>query len=117
MTRVLCAATFAALCSAFALAQPMSLPFAIGAANVAMVGDKEPELPNTPAGKVAKAYLAAFNDSSDSAQQKFEEAFRVASKLAEASASERANRMKAMREKNGTLKITQIRESEANTIP
>ncbi len=116
MTRVLTAATLTALCSAFALAQPMSLPFAMGAATVAMAGDKEPELPNTPAGNIAKAYLAAFNDSAEGAQQKFEENYRVASKLAEASASERASRMKAMREKNGTFKITQIRESEANTI-
>lgn len=116
MTRVLTAATLAALCASFAVAQPMGLPIAVAATNLALVGDKEPELPNTPAGKVAKAYLAAFNDSAEGAQQKFEETYRVAAKLAETSASERANRMKAMREKNGTFKITQIRESEANTI-
>lgn len=116
MTRVLTAATLAVLCASFAVAQPLGLPLAVAATNFALISDKEPELPNTPAGKVAKAYLAAFNDSSEGAQQKFEEKYRVAARLAETSASERANRMKAMREKNGEFKITQIRESEANTI-
>ncbi len=80
---------------------------------LAILGSTPPgdqaKLPDTPAGKIAAAYLAAFNDGADAALVKFEQDYRVAAKLKETGAAERASRIKEMRANFGTLVVEGIK--------
>lgn len=75
-----------------------------------------PELPSTPAGKIARAYLAAYNDQSEAAAVKFEEAYRVEARLKEISAADRGARMRGMRENTGTLTVEEVMAGEGGSF-